>query len=62
MPTRRSTGLVATLLACGLSVMILRLSAEERGAVELGRVAWLRNYDQACSQSKESGKPVLPLF
>lgn len=29
---------------------------------ELGKVSWLRNYDQALAASKESGKPVLILF
>lgn len=30
--------------------------------VEYGRVDWLRNYDQAVAQAKESGKPILILF
>jgi cytochrome oxidase Cu insertion factor (SCO1/SenC/PrrC family) len=29
---------------------------------ELGKVKWLRNYDQAIAQSDKNGKPVLILF
>lgn len=30
--------------------------------IELGRVNWLRNYDEAINLSKETGKPILILF
>ena len=29
---------------------------------ELGKVAWLRDYDQAIAQSKKTGKPLFLFF
>lgn len=32
------------------------------GPVELGRVDWIRNYDEGVAQAEETGKPMLLLF
>jgi len=32
------------------------------GPVELGRVDWLRDHDQAFAEARRTGKPVLLLF
>ena len=36
--------------------------AGESPPVELGKVAWLRDYDQAVQQAKQENKPILILF
>ncbi len=38
------------------------VSAENGNPVELGKVNWLRNLDEAKAQAKESGKPIFLLF
>lgn len=43
-------------------VAALCLSAAEVRPIELGRVPWLRDYDAAIKQAKDSGKPILVLF
>ncbi len=54
------------LLVVALASSALWAEAEAQAAdakhVEYGRVDWLRNYDQAVAQAKESGKPILILF
>ncbi|MEO0509588.1 MAG: VPGUxxT family thioredoxin-like (seleno)protein, type 2 [Verrucomicrobiota bacterium] len=46
----------------GVSLIISVAAAQAATHKELGDVDWLRNYDQAIEQSKESGKPILILF
>lgn len=36
--------------------------AQQTNPVELGRVAWLRNFDQAHAAAAKSKKPILLLF
>lgn len=35
---------------------------EIEGPVELGRVDWIRNYDEGVAVAEETGKPMLLLF
>ena len=64
------------LVLCGLSVAVValvvssnraRAGGEATGAgvinpIEIGTVAWGRDFDEALKQSGETGKPVLVLF
>ena len=52
------------LLVCGFIAVCLLLAnlARSEQPVELGRVAWLRDYDAARKLSAKSGKPMLVLF
>ena len=36
--------------------------APEVPPIELGKVPWLRDYDEALAQSRKTGKPILLLF
>lgn len=40
----------------------LSFSAPKDNPVELGKVNWVRNYDQAIKASEQSGKPIFTLF
>lgn len=35
---------------------------QQAGPVELGRVEWVRNYDEGVAVAEETGKPMLLLF
>lgn len=37
-------------------------SAPESAPVELGKIPWLRNYDEALALARKTGKPLLLLF
>jgi hypothetical protein len=38
------------------------ISAPNAMPVELGKVPWLRNYDEALAQARKTKKPILVLF
>ena len=46
----------------GYSASAVRTSWESDNPVELGRVNWLRDYDQAMAKAQETNKPILILF
>lgn len=53
--------LLAAILLSGSAFAQQRTNAADQ-PVELGKVSWLRDYDQAMAESKRSNKPVLILF
>ncbi|XAL99692.1 hypothetical protein OT109_19200 [Phycisphaeraceae bacterium D3-23] len=38
------------------------VNAQHDGPIELGRVDWIRNYEEGVAQAEETGKPMLLLF
>ena len=52
----------AGVLVAGAIAMIRTIRAGDPVPVELGRVAWGRNYDDAVATSRSSLKPLLVLF
>ncbi|MEM8910078.1 MAG: thioredoxin family (seleno)protein, partial [Bacteroidota bacterium] len=42
--------------------IVLANTANIPNPVELGQVNWLRDYDQAVAQSRQTQKPILILF
>lgn len=56
-------GLVALAsVALGAAAALAEQDANDTGAVEWGRVAWLHDFDRAAKTAKGSGKPILLLF
>ena len=56
-------GIGFALLVAGLLVAATQVDAERGDApAELGRVDWLRNYEEAIRESRETGKPIFLLF
>ncbi|MFK8165409.1 MAG: VPGUxxT family thioredoxin-like (seleno)protein, type 2 [Lewinella sp.] len=57
----KSLLLLAALLLSGSAFAQQRTNAADQ-PTELGKVSWLRDYDQAMAEAKQTGKPVLILF
>lgn len=53
---------IAGLLFCFYSIAQLSFRVPDENPVELGKVNWIRNYDQAINLSIEKGLPVFLLF
>ena len=53
--------LLAAVLLSGSAFAQQRTNAADQ-PTELGKVSWLRDYDQAMAEAKQTGKPVLILF
>ena len=56
-------------LICIVALLMAVPAAAQQGASssatnpkELGKVSWLRDYDQAIAQSKKTGKPLFLFF
>jgi len=49
-------------LAMIISVLLLGVSLNAQKQVELGKVKWLRNYDEAVQMATEKDKPIFILF
>lgn len=52
----------AALLTLGACAVGTREAAPEEGPIELGRVAWERHFDAACSRAGREGRDLLMLF
>jgi hypothetical protein len=57
-----STLTLAAFLTAGWLAAPAPSQSAPANPVELGRVAWLRNYEAAAKQAKRTRKPVLLLF
>ena len=57
-----SVGLLALALTAGYIGMSHRETPPPVNSVEVGKVAWGRDFDRASALAKTSGKPVLVLF
>jgi len=57
-----STLTLVALLSAGWIAGPAPSQSASQNPVELGRVAWLRNYEAAARQAEQTRKPVLLLF
>jgi Thioredoxin-like len=57
-----SVGILALAVGAGLLAALDRRTAPAANPVEVGKVAWGRDFDAAQAEAKASGKPMLVLF